>query len=298
MNIACPLDGSAGLAVAAHEQPATFTDPLLRCPQCGLEFRAAAPPPPAGGSYYSSPHYAATHSREDTRKAMRLWRRIRRLRPNPGRYLEIGPGLGLGAHLARVAGWQVEVVEPDTALHPCYAGMRIHAAALADAALDPPYHLTVMADVLEHFRDPVAMLRKAAAASAPDGWLAIETPNRGSFYARVAGPRWVAYSPWHAAYYARPQLDKLLRQTGWQPESWSTSPLDLLSLDGFWRVGGHAAVSGGGATVGAGKSLRRRLLASSAYWLGVTALNALPNLLAAPFAPGDQLIVLARRSAS
>jgi len=60
--------------------------------------------------------------------------------------------------------------------------------------------------------------------------------------------------------------------------------------------GGHAAVAG--AAAGTGKSLRRRLLSSPAYWLGVTVLNALPNLLAAPFSPGDQLIVLARRSAS
>lgn len=296
MKLQCPIHGQAARCPQGFRFPRAAQGLIYCCPICGLEFHEEFTPPAA--SYYGDRDYAGIHGIEDRRKAARLWRLIASRRPAPGRYLEIGPGLGFLAGLAARAGWQVEVVEPHPALLPPLREHTIHSGTFETAALTPGYRLIVMADVLEHFTDPIAMLAKAATLAEADGWLALETPNRGSLYARIAREYWVGYSPHHAFFFSRSTLEELLRLTGWEIVRLTTSPLELFSLDGFWRLGLQERLQRRAQRTGTsppGRGLRDRLLRSPGYWAASDILNWLPNTLTAPFGWGDQLLVIAKR---
>lgn len=296
MKLQCPIHGQAAPCPKGFRFPRAAQGLIYCCPICGLQFHEEFTPPAA--SYYGDAGYAEVRAREDRRKAARLWRLIASQRPAPGRYLEIGPGLGFLAAQAAAANWQVEVVEPHPALLPQLGAHRVHPTTFETAPLAPGFRLIVMADVLEHFTDPIAMLAKAATLADADGLLALETPNRGSFYAHLAREYWVGYSPHHAFFFTRSALAELLRLTGWEIVRCATSPLDLFSLDGFWRLGLQERLRRRAQRAGnppPGRGLRDRLLRSPWYWAAVGILNWLPNALTAPLGWGDQLLVIARR---
>ena len=234
MKLACPLHGTA--QPRAARGPVRYAAGLSYCPACTLEFQTDYQPPTYDATYYAAPDYAGLHRREDQRKAAQLWTL---LPPGPaGRLLEIGPGLGCLLRLAHAAGWRTEAVEPVAALHAQLPPATVvHAVPFEQAQPDPGFNLIVMADVIEHFPEPRTALMRAAALATPGGRLLIETPNRGSIYARMAGNCWAGYSPFHAFFYTAPQLTALLAATGWRVATVATSPLDLCSLDGFWRSG-------------------------------------------------------------
>lgn len=299
MKLVCPLHAQA-VAVPADKVPACLPGGLARCPECGCEFQADYTPPAYDTTYYAGAEYHAVRQREDARKAARLWRLIAAAAPRPGRWLEIGPGLGLLTAHARRAGWQTGVVEPVAALHPHYTGSVIHAAPFETAALTPGIDCLVMADVIEHFTDPLAMLQRAASLAAPGGILVIETPNRASSWARLAGSGWAGYSPFHAFFFTPACLGGLLARSDWHLHQQLTSPPDLCSLDALWRSGLQgrlrARVQRDGGPPGRG--LRNRLLQAPLYWGAVDALNVIPNLLLRPLWQGDQLYLIARKTAA
>ncbi len=299
MKLVCPLHHVAD-PVAPGRVPACLPGGLARCPHCDCEFQAHYTPPAYDTTYYAGAEYHAVRRREDARKAARLWRLIAAAAPRPGRWLEIGPGLGLLTAQARAAGWQTEVVEPVAALHPHYTGSIIHATPFETAAITPGIDCIVMADVIEHFTEPLAMLQRAASLAAPGGLLVIETPNRASSWARLAGSEWVGYSPFHSFFFTPACLNGLLPRSGWQLQHQLTSPPDLFSLDALWRSGlqGRLRARVQRANGPPGRGLRNRLLQSPFYWAAVDTLNVIPNLLLRPLWQGDQLYLVARKPAA
>lgn len=298
MKLVCPLHNRAA-AVPANRTPDCLPGGLARCPDCGCEFQADYTPPAYDTTYYAAGEYGQVHRIEDERKAARLWRIIKAARPRPGRWLEIGPGLGLLTARARAAGWQTEVVEPVAALHRHYAVSIIHAAPFETAEISPGFDCIVLADVIEHFIAPAAMLRRAAALAAPDGLMVIETPDRNSNWALMAGKYWAGYSPFHAFFFTGGCLGEMLVRSGWRLEKCFTSPPDFLSLEALWRSGlqGHLRATTAAGMPPPGRGLRNRLLQSPFYWAAVSLLNYLPNLLLHPLWPGDQLYLVARKVA-
>ena len=101
-----------------------------------------------------------------------------------GRVLELGCSTGYMSRVFRERGCRVVGVEIDPA-----AAARAGAACervivgdldridLAAEAGDDRFDVVVAADVLEHLKDPVSVLRAAARLLKPEGWLVASIPN-------------------------------------------------------------------------------------------------------------------------
>lgn len=112
-----------------------------------------------------------------------------------GRLLEIGPAWGAFCLLAKRAGFLVEAIEMDPVCCEFLAGKTgvraIHSADEAAAlALASPPDVIALWHVIEHLRDPWALLERAAEKLAPGGVIVIATPNPLAFQFKVLGRFW------------------------------------------------------------------------------------------------------------
>jgi SAM-dependent methyltransferase len=126
-------------------------------------------------------------------------KRLRQAGATSGRLLDIGCAAGFFLDEARQAGWEVMGVDCSPWARQQgqeRLGLTIH-ASVADAVRSDlrPFTAVTWFQVLEHVADPGAALREARAALAPEGVIVIETWDRESFVARVAGRHWQQVTP-------------------------------------------------------------------------------------------------------
>ena len=152
---------------------------------------------------------------------------LERLRP-PGRLLDLGAGPGFLVATARRRGWDAVGLEPNE-WAATYAreklGLDVRpglfpAPGLEDASFDA---VTLM-DVIEHVADPGAMLDEAHRLTAPDGALAVLTPDAGALLSRALGRRWpeALRVPEHLVLLTRRGLATLLASHGYEAVGWHT----------------------------------------------------------------------------
>ncbi len=102
----------------------------------------------------------------------------------PGRLLMIGCGDGLELTVARELGWDAEGYDVDaTMVERVQAefGMKVHTGEFEQLGLaDASFDLLFLDQVLEHLKDPVAMLRSCRRLLRPGGMLYIGVPNIAS----------------------------------------------------------------------------------------------------------------------
>lgn len=115
---------------------------------------------------------------------------IERRRP-PGRLLDIGCGTGLFMAVARRRGWKPQGVDEcseATAHAREHFGFEVREGEFSTVAFgDQAFEAVTMWDIVEHARDPVALLRTARAHLAADGVVGLSTPNQRSILDVVAG---------------------------------------------------------------------------------------------------------------
>jgi 2-polyprenyl-3-methyl-5-hydroxy-6-metoxy-1,4-benzoquinol methylase len=166
-----------------------------------------------------------------------------------GRLLEIGPGIGAFAYLAKEAGFEVHGVEIDDEccrfLNDVVGIQAIHVAD-PRLALRPPasYDVIALWHVIEHLPDPWGVIEAAAACLRPGGFVVIATPNPESlqfqlfarFWTHLDAPRHLELIP-SAALIRRAKLAglsvALLTSTdhgglGWNRFGWQGSFRNLL----------------------------------------------------------------------
>ena len=214
---------------------------LLRCPRCLLgwwRWPAFEPAEFYDRDYFQSArdekgyddYDSLTAGLESTARA-RL-RRIGRLlaetesanRTAPPRIHDIGCGTGIFLGVASAGGWQATGAETSP-----YAAQVARAAGLdvncADAELSlwhglsasdsSPHDAVTLWDVIEHLRDPAAVLQRAAATLRPGGVLALSTGDISSLCARLCGPRWHLFNlPEHLFFFTPRCLQILLARAG------------------------------------------------------------------------------------
>ncbi len=145
----------------------------------------------------------------------------------PARGVDVGAGRGDLSALLGGAGWRMTAVEPSA--QACTVldarGVDARQGVLAEVELESgAYDMAVFRHSLEHVDDPVADLRRIAAAMRPDGVLLISVPHFGGLQARRFGGSWYHLDlPRHRVHFTREAMRRALEQAGFEVERIATS---------------------------------------------------------------------------
>jgi 2-polyprenyl-3-methyl-5-hydroxy-6-metoxy-1,4-benzoquinol methylase len=138
------------------------------------------------------------------------------------RYLEIGVGQGLLYRHFAAAGWSTAGVDPGDWAASLPGVVR----SIDDIDVGRRFDLIAAMDVLEHVRDPVAMVRRLRELAAPGARLFMAFPNRASLRARVGKGRWRMVRPLGHLHFFSPRSARLmLKEAGWDAEQVRTTDL-------------------------------------------------------------------------
>jgi SAM-dependent methyltransferase len=226
MAVSCPACGSgASLLFRTRDLNRRLSNETFaysRCSRCGLVF--LDPVPEDLGLHYDGDYHGALPSLPDLIGAARLVEAykldlVRAFVP-AGRLLEIGPGLGGFAALAKDAGYEVDAIEVDQACCSFLSdvvGVRAICSGTPAAVLphEGPYDAVVLWHAFEHLPDPFETLAAAAARLKEGGVVVIAAPNPGSLQFRLLG-RWWAHvdAPRHLFLVPLPLLVERARHSG------------------------------------------------------------------------------------
>jgi hypothetical protein len=90
----------------------------------------------------------------------------------------------------------------------------VHSGILPHPGVTGPYDIVTLIDVIEHVRDPAALLQAARAVLGAHGVIAIATTDASSFAARIMGWRWWHYRIAHIGYFNPSNLTALCNRIG------------------------------------------------------------------------------------
>ena len=187
---------------------------ILKCPVCGVLFRADLPTAEELSAIYGPAYFAdqtgelggqgyGDYVGEERNHRANAVARLGLLaqQGSPGRLLDVGCAAGFFLDEARRAGWTVRGVE----LAPTMAdyarrelGLEVQVAPFADVEAEPAtFDAITMWDYIEHSTDPGADLRLAADLLKPGGVLALSTGDASSVAAAISGRRWHLLTPRH-----------------------------------------------------------------------------------------------------
>lgn len=139
-------------------------------------------------------YYDFTYRDEPSNPLVQLYERwldaIERRRP-PGRLLDVGCGTGLFLAVARRRGWSafgVDECEEATRHARDHFGLEVRVAPFSEVArAGEDFDAITMWDILEHARDPTAVLSDARDSLRRGGVIGLSTPNQRSILELVAG---------------------------------------------------------------------------------------------------------------
>ncbi len=206
---------------------------IVRCPSCGLVFRAELPDEQALSRIYDENYFRdrldavdrhgyADYVRDAPLHRASALRRLRLLNgrlPQRGRLLDVGCAAGFFVDEARRAGWEASGIDVSEAMVDwARTELRVPVVCttFARAEVEPaPLDAITMWDYIEHSIEPRKDLAKAREHLRPGGIVALSTGDIGTLSARLAGRRWHLLTPeHHNFFFATGTLRRLLRETG------------------------------------------------------------------------------------
>jgi 2-polyprenyl-3-methyl-5-hydroxy-6-metoxy-1,4-benzoquinol methylase len=197
----CPVcDGETALFFRTRDLNRRLSGEIFayhRCRSCRLVF--LDPVPCDLASYYDEDYHGALPSLSQLIAAakgvegykLELVRRFVR----QGRLLEIGPGLGGFACLAKEAGYEVEAIEMDEkccSFLSNVVGVRTICSHSPASVLstEGPYDIVALWHVFEHLPDAFGTLAAASRRLKPGGVVVIAAPNPDGLQFRLLRHRW------------------------------------------------------------------------------------------------------------
>jgi SAM-dependent methyltransferase len=206
---------------------------ILRCPSCGLLFRAALPSPEELPGLYDRSYFQAedqSHGGEgyadyvgeaDLHR-LNAERRLSLLEgfTAPGDLLDVGCAAGFFLDEGRRRGWQGTGVELSAEMAEWASGTLGLAPVIRGSFTGHPwdegtFDCVTMWDYIEHTIDPLSELNLARTLLRPGGLLALSTGDAGSLVARLTGRRWHLLTPRHHNYFfTRSSLLRVLERAG------------------------------------------------------------------------------------
>ena len=204
---------------------------LYHCTHCGHGFMYPLPADTAGiygEDYFAGATQGAGYVEYDTDKEpMRpvfvdYLRRIETYTGKKGRLLDIGAATGFFVGIATGCGWEAEGLEISrfAAEEATQKGHKVTCGTLKDSQGDVgAFTVVTMWDVLEHITDPDTEIRAVYNLLEVGGVVAINTPDMGSWYARVMGKRWhLLVPPEHVHYFTTTGIKIFLERNGFRVE--------------------------------------------------------------------------------
>lgn len=227
----CPACGSTG--ASQRGQKNDFE--LLVCQSCATVYTAHFPvsnPSQDYDNYYSSDNLTvAAFIQKHLDEIVTTFAPYRKL----NRLLDVGCGAGTFLEAAARAGWDavgVEVSQTATA-HLRERGFEVFCGEL-ERANYPNNHFDVViaSEVVEHVRDPQAMLREIARILRPGGLLWATTPHARGISARLLGNKWsIVCPPEHLQLFSVSGIKRLLLGSGFRNirvATHGTNPFEVL----------------------------------------------------------------------
>ncbi len=274
---------------------------VARCSRCG--FGATTDSPDNLDRYYGKEYVGGRHgftaSMCDQRR-IRILNRVIAKNASP-KLLDMGCGDGtfLGEAIRR--GYRATGIERFSGV-AVEAGLPIR-SSLEEASQDAPLDGVTMWHVLEHMTDPGTTIDQIRERIDDDGVLVIAVPDFGSLPARLFGRFWLHIDvPRHRFHFTGDSLMRLLSQRGFTVDRYRGSEFEYDVMG--WSVSLQNALRWEpnlffklitGRTNRSGKWMR---FASLVLGTIVSALVAVPVLIAGWIGHGGTLIVIARPTAS
>jgi SAM-dependent methyltransferase len=240
-------------------QPAFFLPEFIvhTCPSCGHGTTAYIFAVPDSQARFGDIRWIETRDFLTSALQWAARRRYEELAEfSPGRrFLEVGCGTGEFLAHARQAGHSVTGLDISAEAvqfaRDRYPGMDIRQQPLESAELPTAsFDVVVAFHLLEHVSDPVGLLRQMMHLLRPGGLVYVRVPNLDSWYRRVIGRNWWAFSVDHRGYFTASSLRTAFGQAGIEVSAlrcadssresmWPVIPLEL-ARGGVLRSLGNA----------------------------------------------------------
>lgn len=193
---------------------------IVRCRRCGMMYRDPQEGARLLAAYSEAvdeDYLMAWPARQATfeRSLAQLQRFIR----PPGKLLDVGCSTGFFLRVAQQAGWEAVGLEPSrwAASVAQKNGLPVVEGTLDSHSFQAgQFDVVTLWDVIEHVRDPQAMLLAAFRLLRPGGFLALTTMDAGSPVARLLGSRWPHLMRMHLCYFARRHMVDLITKAGFE----------------------------------------------------------------------------------
>lgn len=224
-----------------HTTNEVFT--YYRCSSCGLIF--LSPVPPNLGIYYPTDYYHFPASLDEfapLTEAQAYKITLVKQFVSEGRLLEIGPGPGDFAYLAKKGGFDVDVIEMDARCCDFLSGViGVHALQGADTVgvlrTLGNYDVIALWHVIEHLSDPWRVLSAASEHLSPGGILLIAAPNPEAYQFSIFKQYWTHLdTPRHVTLIPSSAITQWLKEYGLTPVLATTTDDGSLGWNAFgWR---------------------------------------------------------------
>ena len=152
--------------------------------------------------------------------------------------LDIGCGAGWTTRIYADHGFQVTGLEPSAArarhARETY-GLTIIEDYLENLEVAARYDVIVFRHVIEHFADPVALIREARRLLAPGGVMLFVVPNINCLGRYLFDTAWAWILPWHCNFFTPKSLRTLLEGEGFECLAYYQTPSPLYFPGAFAR---------------------------------------------------------------
>ncbi len=195
---------------------------IVRCKQCNLVYVSPRIKSSTIIDAYSTSVDDLYVSQAETR--ISTFRRSTKLLSQyaspPGNLLDVGAAAGFFCKAAQDTGWNVIGVEPSSWMAQWGKGkfgVDLRQGTLQDHKFnDSFFNVITMWDSIEHMPDPLISLKECHRIMKSGGILLINTPDFGSFLARIFGQNWWFLLSHHLYYFTSDTINKMLEVAGFE----------------------------------------------------------------------------------
>jgi SAM-dependent methyltransferase len=213
------------------------TTPIVRCKRCRLLMRSPQPSDSELAAIYTEQYFLIPGAEADRLKRETAAGYLDAIEAKLGAYdpatgarrrlLEVGSGMGNLLLEARDRGYDVTGVE-YSASSVRAANERLGTECVLQGSIDniplseSSFDVAVLADVIEHTRDPLADLKQIWRLLRPGGALFIALPSLDSWSARLMRERWMEFKLEHLFYFDSATIQTALLKSGFEEIEIST----------------------------------------------------------------------------